>query len=470
MTKKKSIKDPASIQKRSKKKEETATIQQQITVKNKTFSGHPYKQIIFDTQKESDQFLQSVFDAIRDGISVLDTDLNVIRTNYWMEKMYASQMPLQGQKCYTVYQQRELPCPWCPTVRTIETGEINTVIVPYPSADDPRGWIELSTFPLKDAQGHVMGVIEYVKDISDRKKAEHALCESEEKFRQLFDQAADLIAIIDLQGNFIDLNIRFEEESGWSREEMIGKNVLTSGILTEESVEKISYHLSQLLQDEEIPIFEIDGVKKDGGIVPYELRATPIKKDNKTVAIQAILRNMTERKVAEQELRKREEELQSVFRASPVGIGLVSYPDRQIAKVNKKLCEMLGYTEEELTGKSARIFYPSDQEYERVGREKYKMIQQYGTGTMETNWQRRDGSIIDILLSSTPLDSNDLSLGITFTVLDISDRKKADEEIQHRVRELEEFYNMAVGRELRMKQLKEEINDLKEELEQYRKQ
>jgi len=83
---------------------------------------------------------------------------------------------------------------------------------------------------------------------------------------------------------------------------MIGRNVLTSGIITEESVRKITFHLSQVVQGKEIPIFGVDGVRKEGGIVPYELRATPIKKDDKIVAIQAILRNITERKQMEEKL------------------------------------------------------------------------------------------------------------------------------------------------------------------------
>ena len=65
-----------------------------------------------DKLRKSEEFLASVFEAIRDGISVLDADLNVIMTNRWMEETYADQMPLAGRKCYQVYQQRESPCSW----------------------------------------------------------------------------------------------------------------------------------------------------------------------------------------------------------------------------------------------------------------------------------------------------------------------------------------------------------------------
>ncbi len=125
--------------------------------------------------RESEQFLQSVFDGMQDGISVLDADLNIIQVNAWMERMYASQAPLQGKKCYAVYQQRESPCSWCPSLPALKTGKTHSEIVPYPSEENPAGWIDLSAFPLKDANGHVVGIIEHVKDITKLKRAEEAL-------------------------------------------------------------------------------------------------------------------------------------------------------------------------------------------------------------------------------------------------------------------------------------------------------
>jgi PAS domain S-box-containing protein len=139
-----------------------------------------------DKLRKSEEFLASVFEAIRDGISVLDADLNVIMTNRWMEETYADQMPLAGRKCYQVYQQRESPCSWCPTLRTVETGDVQQEVVPYPSAEGHSGWIELSTFPIKDERGEVHRVIEYVKDITEREEAAEALAESEARYRTLF--------------------------------------------------------------------------------------------------------------------------------------------------------------------------------------------------------------------------------------------------------------------------------------------
>ena len=139
-------------------------------------------------------------------------------------------------------------------------------------------------------------------------------------------------------------------------------------------------------------------------------------------AILSVVRDVRERKRTEAALREREDQLSSVFRVAPTGIGVVV--DRVFKEVNARICEMTGYTEAELVGRNARILYPTDEDYEYVGREKYRQIRDQGTGTVETRWQTKDDRILDVLLSSTPMDLNDLSKGVTFTALDITDRKQ----------------------------------------------
>lgn len=128
-----------------------------------------------DALLEKERFLQNVFDGIQDGISVLDAELNIIRVNQWMEKVYGDGKLLIGKKCYEVYQQRKSICPWCPSVKAINTGEPENEIVPYPTKENPEGWIDLSAYPMKDDQGRVSAVIEYVKDITEQKKLEGQL-------------------------------------------------------------------------------------------------------------------------------------------------------------------------------------------------------------------------------------------------------------------------------------------------------
>ncbi len=125
-------------------------------------------------------------------------------------------------------------------------------------------------------------------------------------------------------------------------------------------------------------------------------------------------------------LEKQEATMRSLFRAAPTGIGMVS--NRVLTEVNEKLCSMVGYSKKDLIGHSARMLYPTDEEYEFVGKEKYYQISEKGTGTVETVWLHRDGSKINVLLSSTPVDPGNLSTGVTFTALDITAEKIAEEE------------------------------------------
>ncbi|MBT4638053.1 MAG: PAS domain-containing protein, partial [Deltaproteobacteria bacterium] len=75
-----------------------------------------------------------------------------------------------GKKCYEVYQRRKTICPWCPSKRVLEDGEQHTAEVPYPSEEEPIGWLELTSYPLKDSSGKISGIIEHVKDITEYKK------------------------------------------------------------------------------------------------------------------------------------------------------------------------------------------------------------------------------------------------------------------------------------------------------------
>lgn len=128
-------------------------------------------------------------------------------------------------------------------------------------------------------------------------------------------------------------------------------------------------------------------------------------------------------------LGKSEERMSSIFRVAPTGIGLVL--DRVIMDANSRICEMTGYMKDELIGQNARFLYPSQEEYEFVGSEKYRQIAEGGTGEVETRWLTKDGTVKDILLASTPLDADDLTKGVTFTALDITERKKAEEYIRN---------------------------------------
>ncbi len=122
--------------------------------------------------------------------------------------------------------------------------------------------------------------------------------------------------------------------------------------------------------------------------------------------------------------------LESLYHSARIGIGLVSHPDRIMEQVNQKICEMTGYSEEDLIGNSTRMLYPSDEEYRYVGRMKIRDIKEKGSGTVEARWRKKDGTVIDVLLSTNPLDAQRIELGFAFTAIDITERKQYEKNIK----------------------------------------
>jgi PAS domain S-box-containing protein len=146
-----------------------------------------------------------------------------------------------------------------------------------------------------------------------------------------------------------------------------------------------------------------------------------------------------EKRAAELLLRENEKKLQSIFSAAPVGIGLMV--NRIFIEVNDTFCKITGYSRKELIGKSSELIYATKEEYENDGAEKYRQISERGIGSVETRFKCKNGKILNILLSSAPLDKDDLTKGVTFTALDITQRKLAEEELLEKDQQLSSIYD-----------------------------
>ncbi|MBP1714162.1 MAG: multi-sensor hybrid histidine kinase [Deltaproteobacteria bacterium] len=159
--------------------------------------------------REGERFLASIFSSIQDGISILDTDLNIIRVNNTMEGWYPHASPLVGKKCYEAYRGDMKPCAACPALQVLRTGKSSYKLESKRGPNgEVIGWLDLYGFPLFDPDtGRMRGIIEYVRDISEQKITEEALKRSEEEARKL---AADKMVMAEI-GRIIGSTLNIEE-------------------------------------------------------------------------------------------------------------------------------------------------------------------------------------------------------------------------------------------------------------------
>jgi len=129
-------------------------------------------------------FLDSVVASIQDGLTIMDRGLTILRVNSAVEQRIPHFMPLVGQKCYAAFHGNTQPCELCPCRQAMETGTIAQQLKHYKKGKTTI-WVEVFAYPLKDLDtGQVTGVIEYTRDVTERKAAEDALCQQEEQLRQ----------------------------------------------------------------------------------------------------------------------------------------------------------------------------------------------------------------------------------------------------------------------------------------------
>ena len=137
--------------------------------------------------QENRNLLNSMFQSIQDGISILNADLTIREVNQTMEKWYGHAVPLIGKKCYEAYHGRSEPCVKCPSIRALEEKAVCSEIVPLMGEDKQAGWVEIYAYPLMDkTTGNVNGVVEFVRDITERKQAEQKIADYTQELEELY--------------------------------------------------------------------------------------------------------------------------------------------------------------------------------------------------------------------------------------------------------------------------------------------
>ena len=255
---------------------------------------------------KDEQFLSNILNAVQDGISVVDHDLNIQLTNQEMERFYA-ELPSISCKCGASYSYKTPYCPQCPTIRTLETGQTYREVIPYHSPAVKTGWIELTTFPMLDENGRVEGVIEYVRDISEQKRIETEL----RKLSRAVEQNPSSIVITDVNGTIEYVNPKFTQITGYSQDSVIGGNprILKSELTDPDIYEKLWEHVSAGKEWHG----EFVNRKKNGDLYWESALLSPIKDENgKITHIVAVKEDITERKQLEQELVQHQEHLETL--------------------------------------------------------------------------------------------------------------------------------------------------------------
>ena len=264
-----------------------------------------------DKLKKSERFLQNIFDAIQDGISVLDKDLNVVRINNTMEKWYSHAMPFKDKKCYEFYHGRTEHCEICPSIRALEEGSLQMDIVPMVESGRTVGWLELYAFPILDANGNPSGIVEYVRNITERMEAEQALRESEQRFRTVADFTYDWESWIAPDGTYKYVSPSCQRITGYRADEFITDAKLLEEIVHPDDRELLVRHIKDEIKITEAQTIEFRIITQNGNERWIAHICQPVYGDDGTFLGRRVSnRDITEKKRGENALHKAHAELE----------------------------------------------------------------------------------------------------------------------------------------------------------------
>ena len=289
--------------------------------------------------------------------------------------------------------------------------------------------VSLDATAVRDEDGNIVRSRSVWRDITARKRAEERLRAEEVRYRELFENANDIIYTHDMQGSFTSINRVAEQVTGYTRDEIIGESV--AKVIAPEFLELAREKTLSKLKGEPSTVWELELVTKDGSRVPVEVRTTLISEHGEPVGVQGIARDITERKRAEAALRGSEERFRWLIESAPDAM-VVTNGKGLIMMINTETERLFGYEKDELLGRSVELLVPGRFHEVHVGnREGYvhsRSMRRMGVDRSELWGLRKDGSEFPIEIGLSPLETED-GLLITAAVRDITDRKEAEKEI-----------------------------------------
>ncbi len=251
------------------------------------------------------------FDALTDPLAIIDVHHNIKKVNRAMaDGLKLDPHDLQGVKCYSVVHETKEPPSFCPHVKLIQDQKPHSKEFPI---DKLHGDFDVSVSPIIGDDGQLRGSVHLAHEVTQRRRMEAALKESEEKFREVFNNAYDMISLNLIEegipGKFLEINRVGQEMLGYTREEFL--NMSPVDILAQEDQQEM-YKTVEKLRKMGHTNLELTDIAKDGKRIPVEVSIHIFKLHGQEVAI-SVARDITERRKTEKAMMESEKKYRTLF-------------------------------------------------------------------------------------------------------------------------------------------------------------
>ena len=271
--------------------------------------------------RESEKRYRALAEASLDMIFIVDGNGYVKYVNSFAAKQFrSSPEAIIGKRTKDLFPSDISDRQWQNLKKVFETGK-PVYAENKATLLDRDMWLSTWLAPLLNEAGDVYSVLGISRDITEHKQAEEALIKSQNKYMDLYENANDMIFTLDLLGNFTSINRTAYASFGYRVEEFLGKSL--QDVLTPESFEYAMTTLQRAVAEKSdlmgIQPWEFEGLKKDGTKVLLEVRARLILEDGNVMGVQAIARDITERKQSEEEKAFLQEQLRQSQKMEAIG-------------------------------------------------------------------------------------------------------------------------------------------------------
>ncbi len=384
--------------------------------------------------RESEVRFHILNEQSRDGIVILDQKGNVYQSNKQFAAMIGYSPEEMSQLHVTDWEYLYPRDRLMEMIRTVDENGDHFETV-HRRRDGSTYFVEIST------NAAVIGGQKLIfcicRDISKRKKDEEALRESEARFRELIDQAADAILVHDHEGNVLMANAQAVVISGCGQEELLSMNM--ADIFQDVAVSDHRKKYWRHVEKGDSLIFETTIGYKDGSTAIIEVKLAGITFAGRD-AILAFSRDITERKKAEQALRESEQKFRELVEKAVEGI-IVNDLEGNILMVNDKKCQLMGYSREEFLAHNMTYFFPEISEDDHI--EKYwKKLEPGSMISFAREEKKKDGTIFPAEIQITKIMYDGQPAILAFT-RDISERKKAEAAIKEERDKAQKYLDVA---------------------------